>query len=59
MDEEIMVVCPFGHWVNCQYLVEYLKVKPFAYHDEMQVFLSKEQGLDLSESTMTGVSLNE
>jgi hypothetical protein len=55
VDEEIMVVCPFGDWINCQHLVEYLKAKPFAYRDEMQAFLSKEHGLDLSESTMTCV----
>jgi len=50
-----MVVCPFGDWVNCQHLVEYLKAKPFAYRDEMQAFVSEEHGLDLSESTMTRV----
>src|SRR5579859_5428218 len=39
VDEEIMVVCPFGDWVNYQHLVEYLKVKPFAYRDETMLNL--------------------
>jgi len=41
--------------VNCQHLLEYLKAKPFAYHDEMQAFLSEEHELEISETTMTRV----